>query len=138
VALPTANTDERQRVLLVEDDAAVRRALQLLLQSHGYDVRAYRSGSGLSADPEAMRAAYLVADLRIPNGDAIGLLGELRGAGWSGAGLLISGHLTDDIASRALAGGYSAALPKPIAESVLVNCLAGLVGSDAATAVAAE
>ncbi len=31
----------------------------------GYDVRAYRGGDGLAADPEALRAHCLVADLVI-------------------------------------------------------------------------
>lgn len=126
----TSITDEpldRPRVLLVEDDPAVRRALQLLLQSQGYDVRAYRTGSGLSADPEAMRAACLVADLLTPDGDALALLGDLRGAGWPGPAVLISGHLTEDWTDQALAGGYSAVLSKPIADHVLLQWIKRLI-----------
>ena len=54
------------RILLVEDDDAVRRSLQLLLVAQGYDVRAYRSGKGLAEDPEALKAACLLADLITP------------------------------------------------------------------------
>ena len=118
---------DRPRVLLVEDDPPVRRALQLLFQSQGYDVRAYRTGAGLSTDPEAMRAACLVADLIFPDGDALSLLRQLRGAGWAGPAVLISGHLTDKWAAQAIEGGYSAALAKPIAEHALLQCVARLV-----------
>lgn len=111
----------RPRILLVEDDDAVRRSLQLLLVSKGYDVRAYATGNGLAGDPEALLAACLVADLIIHESDALQLLHELRGADWHGPAILISGHLTDELASQAEAAGYDAVLPKPIGETLLVG-----------------
>lgn len=124
----------RPRVLLVEDDPAVRRSLQLLLVGQGYDVRAYSSGSGLAKNPEAMRADCLVADLIIPDGNAVTLLTDLREAGWKGPAVLISGHLTNEWAERALAHGYAAAFAKPIGGTVLVKCLARLVPNAGARA----
>jgi FixJ family two-component response regulator len=123
----------RKRILLVEDDDAVRRALQLLLFSHGYDVRAYASGAGLAEDPEALRSDGLVADLIIPSGDAVSLLKDLRGAGWEGPAILISGHLTEQWSDQALSSGYSAAFAKPIGDAILINCLSGLVPQDGGT-----
>jgi two-component system response regulator FixJ len=117
----------RKRVLLVEDDSAVRRALQLLLFSHGYEVRAYPSGTGLAHDPEAMRADCLVADLIIPDGDAITLLNDMRRAGWTGQAVLISGYLNSEREAVALATGYAAAFSKPIGDAVLINCLSQLL-----------
>jgi FixJ family two-component response regulator len=121
---------DRKRILLVEDDDSVRRALQLLLFSHGYDVRAYPSGAGLAQDPEALCSDGLVADLLIPGGDAVALLKELRGAGWAGPAVLISGHLTEAWAEQALTSGYAATFAKPIGDAVLISCLAGLVPND--------
>ncbi len=123
----TALMPIRTRVLLVEDDSAVRRSLQLLLSAQGYDVRAYASGAGLAADPEALRADCMVADLLIPQGDAVTLLRDLRGAGWKGRAVLISGKLDDSWTSRALDGGYDAVFAKPLKDSALTNCIAGLV-----------
>ncbi len=105
----------------------MRRSLQLLLVAQGYDVRAYRTGSGLATDPEALRAACLVADLIIPDLDGLNLLQGLREAGWSGSAILISGHLTDEWASRARALGFDAVLQKPIGETVLVSWIARLL-----------
>ena len=124
---PPAAPPVRPRILLVEDDDAVRRSLQLLLISQGYDVRAYRTGTGLAGDPEAIKAVCLVADLIMPESDALQLLHDLRGAGWSGPAILISGHLTDEWASQAMAAGYAAVLPKPIGETVLVGWIARLL-----------
>jgi len=127
MASPTATDTARRRVLLVEDDAAVRRSLQLLLVAQGYDVRAYQSAAGLADDPEALRADCLVADLMIPDGNAVTLLSKLRACGWNGKAVLISGHLTNDWAETALANGYAAAFAKPIGDRVLTNCLTRLM-----------
>ncbi len=120
----------RPRILLVEDDDAVRRSLQLLLVSRGYDVRAYRSGHGLAEDPEALMAVCLVADLIMPESDALQLLHDLRGAGWHGPAILISGHLTDEWASQAKAAGYDAVLPKPLGETMLVGWIGRLLTAE--------
>jgi FixJ family two-component response regulator len=126
-SFPAPALPARPRILLVEDDDAVRRSLQLLLVSQGYDVRAYRTGTGLAGDPEALKAVCLVTDLIMPESDALQLLHDLRGAGWSGPAILISGHLTDEWASQAKAAGYAAVLPKPIGETVLVGWIARLL-----------
>ena len=118
----------------MEDDDAVRRSLQLLLVAQGYEVRAYPGATGLAQDPEALRADCLVADLLIPDGNAVTLLSDLRGSGWEGQAVLISGHLTNEWSERALAHGYAAAFAKPIGDAVLTKCLARLVPrSDADT-----
>lgn len=125
--IAAADSPDRRRVLLVEDDDAVRRSLQLLLSAHGYEVRAYPTGAGLARDSEALRTDAMIADLVIPDGNAVTLLTELREAGWEGPAILISGHLTNEWAERALAHGYCAAFAKPIGDSVLTKCLARLL-----------
>jgi len=127
MAIQVADVANRRRVLVVEDDAAVRRSLQLLLVAQGYDVRAYPSAAGLAQDPEALRADCLVADLMMPDGNAVTLLTDLRSSGWKGQAVLISGHLTNEWAERALAHGYAAAFAKPIGDAVLTKCLARLM-----------
>jgi FixJ family two-component response regulator len=127
MAIQVADVANRRRVLVVEDDAAVRRSLQLLLVAQGYDVRAYPGAAGLAQDPEALRADCLVADLMMPDGNAVTLLTDLRSAGWKGQAVLISGHLTNEWAERALAHGYAAAFAKPIGDAVLTKCLARLM-----------
>ena len=123
----SADPPGRPLVLLVEDDAAVRRSLQLLLSGHGYDVRAYARAAGLAREPEALRADCLIADLIIPDGNAVSLITDLREVGWKGPAILISGHLTNEWTERALAHGYAAAFAKPIGDSVLIKCLERLL-----------
>ena len=117
----------RNRILLVEDDAAVRRALHLLLTGEGYDVRSYSSGNGLAHDAEALKAVCLVADLIMPDRDAVELLADLRGASWTGRAILVSGHLTPEATQRAEKAGYDSVLAKPFHEAVLANEIARLL-----------
>jgi FixJ family two-component response regulator len=117
----------RTCVLLVEDDDAVRRSLQLLLQSRGYDVRAYPSAVGLADDLGARACGCIVADLMMPDTDAIQLLTQFRAAGWTGKSILISGHLDTRWQEKARLAGFDVALPKPISESVLVRTVEELL-----------
>lgn len=121
VANPQA---ERPRILLSEDDPAVRRSIQLLLVSRGYDVRAYTSASALLSDPLAHSAVGLVADYRMPDVDGITMLQRLRASGWRGAALLITGFNPRDFAKRAADEGFNAVLEKPLKDQELLNKLA--------------
>jgi two-component system, LuxR family, response regulator FixJ len=121
--------DPRKRILLVEDDAAVRRSLQLVLAGEGYDVRAYGCSAGLTNDFEAMQASCLVADLILHESDAIGLLDEMRAAGWTGPAVLISGHLNDQWRSQALEAGYAVVLEKPVTGTPLLKEIHRLIGT---------
>lgn len=118
-----SNDSQCSCVLLVEDDDAVRRSLQLLLYSHGFTVRAYPSAVGLFRDPEALRCTCLVADLIMPNTGALELLPQLREAGWKGGAILISGRLDDSWEVAARAVGFEAVLSKPINDFALVRAV---------------
>lgn len=117
----------RGRIVIVEDDAGVRRSLQLLLAGHGYHVRAYPSARGLASDPEALKADCLVADLVMPDSDGLALLRQLRQAGWAGRAVLISGHLDTGWEARARSEGFDAVFVKPLVEAALTECLGKLI-----------
>ena len=120
---------ERPRILLSEDDPAVRRSIQLLLVSRGYDVRAYTSARALLSDPMARLATALIADYRMPDVDGITMLQRLRASGWEGAALLISGFPSDDLAWRATEEGFDAVLEKPLKHQELIQKLATAIAN---------
>ncbi|RRN61795.1 response regulator transcription factor [Caulobacter sp. 602-1] len=135
-ASPTSDVSSPPRLLLVEDDAAVRRALQLLLRARGYDVRAYAAGSALLADLDAQRqAVVLIADMKMPEVDGVMLLRALRSGGWQGPALLITGFPTPQVRADAMAAGYARVLEKPLIEHALADAVDRLVaaGGDGAT-----
>ena len=124
---------DRLRLLLVEDDAGVRRSLQLLLCARGFDVRAYASGKALLADPLADSASCMVADFQLEETDGIEVLSSMRRRGWSGPAVLITAYPTADLTARALASGFDQVLEKPFRENALGDAVARLTGEDRST-----
>lgn len=119
----------RPRLLLVEDDAGVRRSLQLLFRARGFEVRAYAAGAALLADPTARNACCLVADYSLEETDGIEVLSRLREGGWSGPAVLITAFPSADLTERALAHGFSQVLEKPFREHALGDVVARLTGA---------
>jgi len=71
---------EKSKILVVDDDRVVQKALQRVLEANGYEVAAFGSG------PQALRSlkdeTYPVAlvDLRMPEMDGLELIGRLKKA----------------------------------------------------------
>ncbi len=120
----------RGRICLVEDDDAVRRSFQLLLQARGYEVRAYPSAFGLAHSRGAHCCDCIIADLMMPRTGALQLLAELRAEGWAGRSILISGYLDLGWEAKALAAGFNAILAKPISELVLIRTVGELLSAE--------
>ena len=113
----------RPMILLMEDDPAVRRSLQLLLRARGFDVRAHAAGAPLLADDNVGRAACLIADYRVDDIDGIDLLVRLRARHWAAPAILITGYSSDLLRGRATAAGYAIVLDKPIRDHALVEAV---------------
>ena len=123
----TPSTKRRPVMLLVEDEPAVRRSLQLVLQGSGFTVRSYGSGATLLADPDAGGADGLVADYRLPDGDGLSVLRGLRAVGFRGQAILITAFGSSDLVVRAREAGFDRVLEKPLGDRVLRDAISGLV-----------
>jgi len=119
--------NKKIRILLVEDDAAVRRSLQLLLQANGFDVRAYSSGATLLADATAIEAACLVAVYLFKQKAGYEILVRLREQGWDGPAVLITGFPSAGVTSAARGAGFDAVFEKPVRQHALVTTVQSLV-----------
>lgn len=111
------------RILVSEDDPSVRRSLQLLLRSRGFDVRAYTSGNALLLDPQARSGDCLVVDYCMPDIDGIAMLKRLRSTGWSGPAILITAHYADSLAASGREAGFAAVLEKPLGDNILLQTI---------------
>jgi len=116
--------DQRPCVILVEDDASLRRSTQLLLQGRGFDVWAYAAAEKVLLDDQIEQTACLLADYRLDGWNGIGLLVALRRTGWQGPAILATGFSTPKLRRRAKASGFAAYLEKPIPDTVLVRTIA--------------
>lgn len=122
------NTADRRvsprRALLLEDDDAVRRSLQLLLHWQGYDVRSFATAEELLASADISAADVLVADYRLPDRDGCDVRRQLRQQGWEGRSVLITGFFDTDLIADAVACGYDVVLEKPLRQRALFCALA--------------
>lgn len=125
-----ADAPVRPRILLVEDEDAVRRSLQLLLQAGGYDTRSFASAEALLAGTDLGRSASLVADYRMPGLDGLGLLGVLRGRGWKGPAILVTAFGSPALVGAASAAGFSAVMEKPLSGPRLLDALVRVGAAD--------
>jgi two-component system, OmpR family, response regulator QseB len=69
------------RLLLVEDDLALGRALQSVLHNDGHDVTWVRLGGDCARLLDERRHDALLLDLGLPDGDGVALLRRLRASG---------------------------------------------------------
>ena len=115
------------KVILVDDDAAVRNSLRLWLTARGYNVELYADGEAvLESKLAGGSQACLIADYLMPDIDGLSLLERLRKQGWLGPALLISGHFDATLERRALAVGYFQVFEKPLDHERLLDAVARL------------
>jgi FixJ family two-component response regulator len=116
-------TSSRYTVFMVEDDAAVRDAIGLLLGLHGYPV-------ALFADAESFLAAYqadwrgcLLLDIRMPGMDGLTLQKRLMEVGCVMPAIVMTGHGTVESARDAFRHKAVDFLEKPVDHQKLLNAI---------------
>ncbi len=112
------------RVLLVDDDDAVRRALERLLRAAGLDVQGFASARDLLLSAPPDRPACLVLDVQMPGLSGLELQERLAAAGWSLPIVFLSGHGTVPITARAMKAGAVDFLEKPVDDGALLEAVA--------------
>ena len=118
-------------VFIVDDDAEVRAALQLLMQSVGLPVEAFASAQDYldSFDPE--RPGCLVLDIRMPGMSGLELQERLSEEPLHPPIVIITGHGDVPIAVRAVQAGASDFIEKPFRDQVLLDSVHRAITQDA-------
>jgi len=110
-------------VHIVDDDEAVRRGLQALLEVNGYAVRTFASAEAfLAAAPSA--PGCILLDLRMPGMGGLELQAELKRRGSRLPVVIITGHGDVPAAVAALKAGASDFLEKPFDSDVVLASVA--------------
>ena len=118
------------RVLIVEDEPALLRALQINLRARGYEVTT--STAGVQALAEAARRPpdAVLLDLGLPDLEGTDVIRELRA--WTGVPVLVlSGRTGSDDKIGALDAGADDYVTKPFSMEELVARLRALLRRDA-------
>jgi CheY-like chemotaxis protein len=127
------------RILLVEDDASVRKLLLTLLVRQGYDVVAAASPSEAISLSEVASEPFelLISDVVMPNMNGPQLAAILMEAQPSLRVLYVSGYPSDAIVQRGIFQGTSAFLQKPFTAAQLVEKVAEVMDEAGIAPVAA-
>lgn len=123
--------DHIMDIVLVEDDASLRLAMQRVLLAAGCIVLAYRSAEALmeTGVDKAKQCDCFVLDISLPGISGIDLCRTLRASGPLPPCILITGHDTPgqrDIAIRAGASDY---LLKPFTGTNLLEAITRVVAA---------
>jgi two-component system nitrogen regulation response regulator NtrX len=115
------------RILVADDESAIRNALRLILEYEGYKV--LEAGDGETAFSTARRASpdAVLLDIQMPRLDGLATLDKLRDAGLAMPVLMISGHGTVSTAVEALKKGAQDFLEKPLERDIVLTRLAGVL-----------
>lgn len=123
-------TEERKKILIVDDSAAMRISMQDVLTRHGYHVLDAVDGVNaleiLAKEPDVV---LVVTDLHMPRLDGIGLLRNLR-RDHKYIGLPVIIQTTEAQASavtKARQAGATGWLIKPVGEQALVRAVERLL-----------
>jgi two-component system nitrogen regulation response regulator NtrX len=108
------------RILILDDEPNIRASLRLILEHEGYAVTCAQSIA--EARAQTGRVDAMLLDVRLPDGNGIDLLRELRGRDPAPPAIMISGHGTIADAIEATRAGAFDFLEKPLSrDKVLLS-----------------
>lgn len=116
------------RVLLVDDDAALRAALQFALQLDGLSVETFASAEDLLERADVTGVGCLVLDQNLPGMTGLDLLAVLRHGEVTTPALLITTHPAASLRRRAAAADVEI-VEKPLLSDALSRSVLNLVAA---------
>lgn len=118
-------------VLVVDDDASVRKSLSRVISEAGYRVQTYASSREFLARVSEPGPSCLVLDVRMPGITGLELQETLAGAVHEIPIVFITGHGDILMSVKAMKAGAVDFLTKPFARKDLLDAIARAVAKDA-------
>jgi two-component system, LuxR family, response regulator FixJ len=108
---------------IVDDDAAVRDSLRLLLETSGFATVAYESGDAFLATMPARPQGCLVIDVRMPGRGGVEVQEELGARGVKLPVIVMTGHADVPLAVRAMKAGAVDFVEKPFGDQLIIAAI---------------
>lgn len=118
-------------VFVVDDDAAVRKSLDMLLRAVGLEVKTFASAQEFLAALDPAQPGCLILDVRMPGMSGLEVQRVLVERGAHLPVIIVTGHGDVAIAVRALKAGAAEFLEKPFSKELLVEHIREALARDA-------
>src|ERR1700730_7399260 len=102
------------RILVIDDEAAIRDTLRMVLEYEGYDVLTASDGRAGLSELEGASVDAVLLDIKMPGMDGLETLDRIVGRGGAPPVLMISGHGDGATAVDATRRGAVDFLEKPL------------------------
>ncbi len=114
---------ETRMVHIVDDDEAVRESAAILLDSAGYDVETYNSGSLFLDSVDREAAGCILLDIHMPGITGLQVQAELKSRELDWPVIVLTGQGDVAIAVQAMKNGAFEFLEKPYKNEILLETL---------------
>ncbi|MFI5013345.1 MAG: response regulator FixJ [Hyphomicrobiales bacterium] len=113
----------RPEIHVVDDDEAMRQSLAFLLDTTGFQVRLFESGTAFVDALPGVGGGCILTDVRMPGIDGIELLRRLKTSGRNLPVIVMTGHGDVPLAVEAMKLGAFDFLEKPFDDEALIATL---------------
>jgi FixJ family two-component response regulator len=120
---PTAKSQSKPIVFVVDDDISVRESLELLIKFAGWQPETFESAEEFLARPRALAPSCLVLDVSLPDLDGLELQQLIAADRIDMPIIFVTGHGDVPMTVQAMKAGAVEFLTKPFDDDVLLNAI---------------
>ena len=110
-------------IAVVDDEEPIRKALMRLMRAAGLSVETFASGTEFLKSLEARMPDCVLLDLQMPHMNGFSVQAHLARKCAALPVIIITGHDLPNARERAMAGGASAFLCKPVHDRILLGAI---------------
>src|SRR5690349_18869014 len=104
----------KTKVLVVDDEPAIREVLEMILQEWGYDVRLASDGTEAKETVESYEPDVVISDVVMPQLSGLDLLRCLKAGNSNRPVILVTAHASIDLAVESMKQGAQDFITKPM------------------------
>ncbi len=120
---PIDSLQKLGHVIVIDDDASVRRSLCTMLERAGYEVSLYDCADAFLANPVVPRPSVILLDMRMPGTTGVGLQSQLKTLAQNVPIIFVSGDSRPEEIIAAMKQGAVDFLLKPFTAQAMMNTI---------------
>jgi len=128
----SATTEQQPRIVVIDDDASMRKALDNLLKSVGFEVELFASPQEFLQSARPDRPGCIVLDVRFPGRSGLDMQRDLGDANTRLPIIFITGYGDIPMSVRAMKAGAVEFLTKPFRDQDLLDAVGTALEADRA------